>query len=247
MEEKKTLRIAAIGDLHTKENDKGRFTSIFRKINEDADVLLLAGDLTDTGDEQEAQILLTELVQCTIPIVCVLGNHDYEKGRQKLIKEVLLQSPDLHLLDGEGIVIKNIGFAGVKGFGGGFDNYMLAMFGEKEMKAFVEAAVEESLRLERALAGLDKHQKKVKKIALMHYSPSSKTVSGEPEALYPFLGCSRLAEPLVRQKVEAVFHGHAHGGTLTGMVSKVKVFNVAQTVLKTAGVEAGYFLHELEV
>jgi Icc-related predicted phosphoesterase len=246
MGEKKILRIAALADLHTRENDKGRFSSIFQKINEDADVLLLAGDLTDTGDEQEAEILLTELAQCTIPIVCVLGNHDYEKGRQKLIKQVLLRNSGLHLLDGEGTVIEGVGFAGVKGFGGGFDNYMLAMFGEREMKDFVEAAVEESLRLERALAGLDKHQKKVKKIALMHYSPSSKTVAGEPEALYPFLGCSRLAEPLVRQKVEAAFHGHAHGGTLSGMISKVKVFNVAQTVLKKEGIK-GCFLYELEV
>lgn len=247
MEKKKTLRIAAIGDLHTKENDKGRFTSILQKINEEADVLLLAGDLTDTGDEQEAEVLLAELAQCIIPIVCVLGNHDYEKGRQKLIKQVLLQNDDLYLLDGEGVVIEGVGFAGVKGFGGGFDNYMLSMFGEREMKDFVDTAVDESLRLERALASLDKHQAKVKKIAVMHYSPSSKTVAGEPEALYPFLGCSRLAEPLVRQKVEAAFHGHAHSGSLTGMLSKVKVFNVAQTVLKKEGIEDGYFLYQVEI
>src|SRR5690554_5428181 len=124
MEDKNILRLAAIGDLHTRENDKGRFTKLIEKINEDADILILTGDLTDTGDEQEAEVLLGELAASKIPIVCVLGNHDYEKGRQKLIKQVLLQNEDIYLLDGEGVVLKGVGFAGVKGFGGGFDNYM---------------------------------------------------------------------------------------------------------------------------
>jgi len=243
----KTLRIAAMGDLHMREDDEGKLHSVFQELNEKADVLLLAGDLTDTGDEKEAEVLLKELEICDIPVVGVLGNHDYEKGRQKLIKQVLLQDPDVHILEGEGVVIHEVGFAGVKGFGGGFDQFMLAMFGEREMKDFVDTAIEESLKLERALSDLNKYRRGIKKVALMHYSPSSKTVAGEPEALYPFLGCSRLAEPLVRQKVEVAFHGHAHAGSFSGLISKVKVYNVAQTVLQREGIGTGYFIYEVTI
>lgn len=243
----KSVRIAALGDLHMRENDEGRFKKVFEELNNTADVVVLTGDLTDTGDEKEAEILLRELEICEIPVVGVLGNHDYEKGRQKLIKQVLLQDPDVYILEGEGVVIHNVGFAGVKGFGGGFDQLMLAMFGEREMKDFVDAAIEESLKLERALSDLNKYNRGIKKVAIMHYSPSSKTVAGEPEPLYPFLGCSRLAEPLVRQKVEVAFHGHAHAGSLFGLISKVKVYNVAQAVLKREGIENGYFLYELNL
>jgi len=241
------MRIAALGDLHTSETDAGKYTSLFSDINRQADILLLAGDLTHTGDEQEASILLDSLRHCSLPVLCVLGNHDYEKGREKAIRQILLQHGSLHILDGEGIIIGGVGFAGTKGFGGGFDNYMLAMFGEKEMKDFVEAAVAEALKMERALARLDKEHMNLKKIALMHYAPCSQTVRGEPEAIYPFLGSSRLAEPLIRQKVEAAFHGHAHSGLLEGKVAHVRVFNVAQPVLKSAGMEPGYFLYELHI
>lgn len=243
----KVMRIAALGDLHTREDHTGRFEKLFEELNENADVVLLAGDLTDTGDEREAEVLLNELEICKIPVVGVMGNHDYEKGRQKLIKQVLLQDPDVHILEGEGVVIDGVGFAGVKGFGGGFDQLMLAMFGEREMKDFVDTAIEESLKLERALSDLNKYNRGIKKVALMHYSPTSKTVAGEPEALYPFLGCSRLAEPLVRQKVEVAFHGHAHAGSLFGLISKVKVYNVAQPVLNREGIKNGYYLYELNL
>lgn len=243
----KTVRIAAMGDLHMREGDEGKLTPLFRELNEKADVILLAGDLTDTGDEEEAEILRKELEVCEIPVVAVLGNHDFEKGRQKLIKQILLRDPEVYILEGEGVVLHGVGFAGVKGFGGGFDQFMLAMFGEREMKDFVDTAIEESLKLERALSDLNKQRRGIKKVALMHYSPSSKTVAGEPEALYPFLGCSRLAEPLVRQKVEVAFHGHAHAGSFSGLISKVKVYNVAQTVLKKEGIDTGYFLYEIEV
>src|SRR5690349_926814 len=124
-DETKKVRIAAVGDIHLGEHDKGKWKSYFEKVSREADVLLLVGDLTNTGDESEAEVLLEELRSCTIPIIAVLGNHDYEKGRHKLIRQILLKHSDLHILDGESIVIHGIGFAGVKGFGGGFDNHML--------------------------------------------------------------------------------------------------------------------------
>lgn len=239
------VRIAAVADIHVRETDKGKWATCFRNISEQADVLLICGDLTDTGDEGEATLLVEELKACTIPIVAVLGNHDYEKARHKLIRQVM-QNAEVNMLDGEAVIIHGIGFAGVKGFGGGFDNYMLSMFGESAMKAFVQEAVDETLRLDRALARLDQEHGKIKKIALMHYSPIKDTIKGEPEVIYPFLGSSRLAEPLTRRNVIAAFHGHAHAGVLEGQTNNgVKVFNVAFPILQKAGYECGFFLYEV--
>ena len=150
------------------------------------------------------------------------------------------------MLDGESVVVEGIGFAGVKGFGGGFDNYMLSMFGEGAMKSFVHEAVDEALHLDRALARIDQEFGDIPKIALLHYSPIKETVQGEPEQIFPFLGSSRLAEPLVRRQVEVVFHGHAHVGVLEGSIQgKVKVYNVAKHVLQKSGYELPYFLYEI--
>lgn len=247
MEElKKIQRIAAVGDIHVRDSDKGKWTDYFREVSKSADVLLICGDLTDTGDEVEAQVLAEELKACTIPVVAVLGNHDFEKGRHKLIRQVV-QSETVHILDGEAVVIGDVGFAGVKGFGGGFDRHMLSMFGEGAMKAFVQEAVDEALHLERALARLDSENKDIKKIALMHYSPVRDTVVGEPEAIFPFLGCSRLAEPLNRKNVLAAFHGHAHIGSMEGKTSAgVRVFNVARPILLKAGYPHPFFVFELD-
>lgn len=241
----KKTRIAAIADIHARVTDKGNWVECFKEVSAKADVLLIAGDLTDTGDEQEAQVLADELKVCTIPVVAVLGNHDYEKGRQKTIRQILL-SDRVHLLDGEAFVVNDVGIAGVKGFGGGFDNHMLSMFGEEAMKAFVQEALNEALHLDRALARLDQDHENIKKIALLHYSPIKETVEGEPEVIFPFLGCSRLAEPLSRRGVVAAFHGHAHIGKLEGEASGgVKVFNVARSVLQKAGYELPFFLFEI--
>jgi Icc-related predicted phosphoesterase len=241
----KKTRIAAIADIHARVTDKGQWVECFKEVSAKADVLLIAGDLTDTGDEQEAQVLADELKVCTIPVVAVLGNHDYEKGRHKMIRQIL-QSDRVHVLDGEAFVVNDVGIAGVKGFGGGFDNHMLSMFGEEAMKAFVQEALNEALHLDRALARLDQDHEHIKKIALLHYSPIKETVEGEPEVLFPFLGCSRLAEPLSRRGVVAAFHGHAHIGKLQGEASGgVKVFNVARSVLQKAGYELPFFLFEV--
>jgi Icc-related predicted phosphoesterase len=205
---------------------------------------VVCGDLTDTGDEAEAQVLADELRSCIIPVVGVLGNHDFEKGRHKLIRQIV-QNENVHILDGEAVVLLDIGFAGVKGFGGGFDNHMLSMFGEGAMKAFVQEAVDEALRLDRALARLDAEYKVEKKVVLMHYSPICETIIGEPEPIYPFLGSSRLAEPLNRRNVTAAFHGHAHVGSIEGKTSGgVPVFNVSKPLLIKAGYKCPFYVFE---
>ena len=245
-EEKKITKIAAVADIHVRENDKGKWVSYFKEVSRQADVLLICGDLTDTGDEGEAQVLVEELKACSIPVVAVLGNHDHEKGRHKLIRQILMKE-GIHMLDGEAIVVNNVGFAGVKGFGGGFDNYMLSMFGEGAMKAFVQEAVDEALHLDRALARLDAEYENLKKIVLLHYSPIKETVIGEPEAIFPFLGSSRLAEPLNRRNAYAAFHGHAHIGTLEGATpGGVRVFNVAKPILSKLGMEHPFYILEVE-
>lgn len=239
------MRIAAVGDLHTRQGDKGRWTELFSHASNEADVLLICGDLTDTGDEAEAETLATELKACKVPVLAVLGNHDHEKSRQKLIRQVMHQA-DVCMLDGESVVIKNVGFAGVKGFGGGFDNHMLSMFGESAMKAFVQEAVNEALALDRAISQLSQQDPDMKIVAMMHYSPIQSTIKGEPEVIYPFLGSSRLAEPFSKRKVAVAFHGHAHVGTLEGQTAEgVKVYNVALPVLQKNGIHAGYFIYDL--
>lgn len=244
MEETK-VRIAAVGDVHVRENDRGKWTDYFKEVSRSADVLVICGDLTDTGDEMEAQVLADELKACSVPVVAVLGNHDHEKGRHKLIRQILLKE-GVHMLDGEAVVIHNIGFAGVKGFGGGFNKHMLSFFGEGAMKAFVQEAVDEALHLERALSRLDAENQAIKKIAVLHYSPISETIVGEPEAIFPFLGSSRLAEPIDRHNVVAAFHGHAHIGTLEGETSGGnKVFNVSKPVLMKNGYQWPFYLFEV--
>ncbi len=244
-DENKKIRIAAVGDIHVRETDKGKWSEFFKDVSAEADVLVIAGDLTDTGDEGEAQILAEELKACSIPVVGVLGNHDYEKGRHKLIRQIL-QNHSMHVLDGEAIILQGIGFAGVKGFGGGFDKHMLSMFGEGAMKAYVQEAVDEALHLDRALARLDQEHENIKKIAVLHYSPIQATVIGESEQIFPFLGSSRLAEPLSRRNVVAAFHGHAHVGTLEGETNNgVKVYNVAKPILLKSGYEKGFYILEI--
>jgi Icc-related predicted phosphoesterase len=229
----KKIRIAAVGDIHVKENDHGKWTDYFKAVSREADILILAGDLTDTGHLNEAEVLKEEIKACSIPIVAVLGNHDFERDQQKTIKK-MLESEQVHILDGEAVVINNVGFAGIKGFGGGFGRYMLSMFGEQMFKSFVQEAVDEALKLDRALAHLENHyDDDMKKIVIMHYAPIKETIEGEPHEIWPFMGSSRLVEPINRRKVEAVFHGHAHVGTLEGETSAgVKVFNVAKPILQ---------------
>ncbi len=244
-QEKRRTRVAAVGDIHVRDTDKGKWTEFFKEVSADADVLLLCGDLTDHGRSTEAELLAEELRACSIPVVAVLGNHDYDHNEQDEIRKVLAQA-GVNILDGDMVVLEGVGFAGVKGFGGGFNRAMLAMFGEPMMKQFVQEAVDEALKLDGALSRLETEHPEVAKIAVLHYAPIAATIAGEPEAIYPFLGSSRLAEPLERREVLAAFHGHAHVGTLEGQTAKgVKVFNVAKPLLQKLDNPIPYFVLEV--
>ncbi len=244
-ENKKVKRIAAVGDIHVRDTDRGQWTDFFRDVSTKADVLLLCGDLTDHGRATEAEVLAVELRACSIPVIAVLGNHDYDHNEQDAIRAALALE-NITLLDGDMVVIGDVGFVGVKGFGGGFDRAMLSMFGEPMMKQFVQEAVDEALKLDGALSRLDTEHPDIPKIALLHYAPISATITGEPEAIFPFLGSSRLAEPLERRQVQAAFHGHAHIGTLEGATARgVKVFNVARPLLQKLEEPREFFIYEI--
>lgn len=237
-------KLAAIADLHVRKSDGGKWCHYFERISRNADVLLLCGDLTNRGAEEEAKVLAAELQACTIPVLGVLGNHDHENENPARVTEVLREK-GVQMLEGDFAVAAGIGFAGVKGFGGGFDPFKLSGFGEKAIKAFAEEAIREAALLESALAGLERADPGIPRVALLHYAPIRDTVRGELEELYPFLGSSRLLPPLVNHGVRAAFHGHAHRGQLRAEVSGLEIFNVAHEILVKEGYELPFFLYEL--
>jgi Icc-related predicted phosphoesterase len=224
------VRLAALSDIHYSKSSQGSMAALFADIAENADVLVLCGDLTDYGLAEEARILAKDLAPVKIPVVAVLGNHDFEAGAEHEIAEILTDI-GVHMLDGDAWEYRGVGFAGVRGFCGGFGRGALGPWGEKIIKDFVHEAVQEALKLESALARLTAEQR----IVLMHYAPIRETVEGEPLEIYPFLGSSRLEDPISRFDVLAVFHGHAHKGTPEGKTQTgIPVFNVAHSVLKVA-------------
>jgi Icc-related predicted phosphoesterase len=231
MNDRDTLRIAAVADLHLKKSGSGSLQPLFAKATEEADVLLLCGDLTDYGTLEETKVLAKEVTSALrIPAIGVLGNHDFESGLEKDMVSILIDA-GVTMLDGDSTEIQGVGFAGVKGFAGGFGRRALGAWGEKIIKDFVHETINESLKLEAALARLRTPQK----IAVLHYSPIQATVGGEPPEIVAFLGSSRLEEPLDRYRVNAVFHGHAHRGSPEGRTkSGVPVYNVAMPVLAAA-------------
>jgi Icc-related predicted phosphoesterase len=240
---KKIVRLAAVGDLHYGKSSAGTLQPLFAGLGERADLLLLAGDLTDYGLPEEARLLAKELTALVkVPIVAVLGNHDFESGQPEEVRKIVADA-GIRMLDGDACEVYGIGIAGVKGFAGGFGQRILKPWGEPAIKELVREAVEESLKLESALARLRTEQR----IALLHYAPIQGTVSGEPLEIFPFLGCSRMEEPLTRYPVSVVFHGHAHRGSPEGRTANgVPVYNVALSVLKRAFPERPpYHLQEL--
>ena len=221
------MRVAAIADLHCTKTSQGAFQSLFASVKAAADMLLIAGDLTDYGLPEEAQVLARELSALRIPVAAVLGNHDVESGKEAEVRQVLTDA-GVVMLDGDACEMRGVGIAGVKGFGGGFGTHALAPWGERGIKQFVREAVEEALKLEKALARL----RTERLIALLHYSPIQQTVDGEPLEIYPFLGSSRLEEPINRYPVSLVFHGHAHKGQAEGTTTGgVPVYNVSMSLL----------------
>ena len=227
------LTIAAVADIHCHEHMRGQLAETFRDVNDRAQVLVLAGDLTSSGQLSEAKELLRELYPVTIPIVAVLGNHDCEYQQQDQIHD-FLKASGIHILDGEGIDLEiqgqRIGFAGTKGFAGGFGRYLLTGFGEQTIKDFVLAGIVEVEKLERALSQVQAERR----IVVIHYSPIRETLTGESLELYPFLGNSELSKPIDNFRAEVVFHGHSHYGSRFGHTKGgVPVFNVCQTLVST--------------
>lgn len=228
MDRKDKITFAAVGDLHCTVDAAGTLRDIFRRASESADALLLCGDLTDYGLPDEAHVLAEELSAASIPIVAVLGNHDYESERPQDVVQILKEA-GVRVLDGEACEIEGVGIAGVKGFCGGYGRGALGPWGEAPIKSFVNEALHEALKLESALAKL----RTPHRIALLHYSPVVSTVQGEPLEIFPFLGTSRLEEPLIRYPVDVAFHGHAHRGHPEGRtVNGTPVFNVALPLLR---------------
>jgi Icc-related predicted phosphoesterase len=224
-----TIRLAAMGDIHVSKSAHGALAATFAQVSEQSDLVVLCGDLTDYGLPEEARVLAREVsTSLRVPCVSVLGNHDFEAGKQDEIHQILVDA-GITVLDGDSAEVLGIGFAGVKGFCGGFGRGALGPWGEEAVKAFVREAVNEAFKLESALARL----RSAHRVALLHYSPIRATVEGEPLEIFPYLGSSRLEEPLARYPVTAVIHGHAHNGALEGRTSAgTPVYNVAMPLLK---------------
>ena len=229
---KRALRIAAIADLHYGKHSRGSLHEAFAEISSSADVLLLCGDLTDYGLPEEAEALVADIrAALKIPMLAVLGNHDFESGQAELLCKVF-DDAGVNMLDGEAIEVAGVGFAGIAGFGGGFGRLMLNAWGEPLIKQFVQESIRHAVRLEQALAKLQTERR----IVVLHYSPIRATLKGEHPEIFAFLGSSRLEEPINRFRVDAVFHGHAHNGILEGKTSTgIPVYNVSAPALRKTG------------
>jgi Icc-related predicted phosphoesterase len=222
------MRIAATADLHFSPQSYDRIREQMNRVRDEADLLILAGDLTNYGRPQEMESLLNALVRIRVPVVAVLGNHDYESDQQEELMR-MMTAEGVKVLDGTGYERDGVGFAGTKGFIGGFGRGVLTAFGEREIKTFVQAAIDEALKLERALSQL----RVEKRVVVLHYSPIASTVKGEAPEIFPYLGTSRLAEVVDRHGADLVVHGHAHHGTPDGVtVGGIPVHNVALGLLQ---------------
>jgi Icc-related predicted phosphoesterase len=233
------IRVAAVGDLHCDSDSPGRIRPIFAGINSEADLLILTGDLTNSGEVYEAELLIEELRDITIPIVAILGNHDYESDKQHEIAQVL-RDHKIIVLDGEHVTLnfhgQTVGIGGLKGFAGGFSKHMVAAFGERQLKDFVHVGLREAYKLETSLNALDTDFR----VVALHYSPIRDTMIGESLEVFPFLGSSALCYPIDKLGADVVFHAHAHYGSRLGQTeSGIRVYNVARPIIQT------YVIHEL--
>src|SRR4051812_23618268 len=230
------MRIAAIADLHFSPQSYDRIRESMQRVRDEAEVLVLAGDLTNYGKPEEMESLLNALVRLRIPIVAVLGNHDYESGKQDELMK-MMTSEGIKVLDGTGYERDGVGFAGTKGFIGGFGRGVLTAFGEPEIKAFVKASIDEAMKLERAMSQL----RTTKRVVVLHYAPIAATVVGEAPEIFPYLGSSRLGEVVDRHGADLIVHGHAHHGSLNGKTTAgIPVHNVAITLLQAQNPATAY-------
>jgi Icc-related predicted phosphoesterase len=235
------MRIAATADLHFSPQSAAVLRDQLAKVREEADLLVVAGDLTNYGKPAEMEPLLNTFVRLRLPIVAVLGNHDYESEQtSELVR--MMTAEGIKVLDGSAYERDGIGFAGTKGFVGGFGRGILTAFGEPEIKAFVRASIDEALKLERAMSQLRTN----KRVVVLHYAPIAATIDGEAPEILPFLGTSRLAEVIDRHGADLVFHGHAHNGKLDGLTTGgIPVHNVAITLLQSQQPPAAYRVFEI--
>ena len=235
------MRIAAVADLHYSPQNYDKIRDEMSRVRDHADVLVIAGDLTNYGRVAEMESLLTMLVRLRIAIVAVLGNHDYESGQQDELMK-LLTSSGIKVLDGSGYERDGVGFAGTKGFLGGFGRSMLTAFGEPEVKRFVQVSIDEAMKLELAMSQL----RAERRVVVLHYAPIGETAKGEPPEIYPYLGNSRLAEVVDRHGAKLVLHGHAHHGSADGKTTAgIPVHNVALPILQASGVATPYRLFDV--
>jgi Icc-related predicted phosphoesterase len=235
------MRIAATADLHFSASRQSVLHDQLGRVRDEADVLVLAGDLTNYGKTEEMEPLLNVVVRSRIPTVAVLGNHDYESGKQAELMR-MMEGSGIKVLDGTAYERDGVGFAGTKGFVGGFGRGMLTAFGEIEIKQFVQSSIDEALKLERAMAQL----RTLKRVVVIHYSPIAATVQGESPEILPFLGTSRLAEVIDRHGADLVVHGHAHHGQLEGKTTGGSpVYNVAVTLLQAREPSSVYRIFDI--
>ena len=235
------MRIAATADLHFAPPNATVLRNQLDKVRDDADLLIVAGDLTNYGRPAEMEPLLNTMVRLRVPIVVVLGNHDYESEQQVELMR-MMTAEGIKVLDGSAYERDGVGFAGTKGFVGGFGRGVLTAFGEPEVKTFVRASIDEALKLERAMSQL----RTPKRVVVLHYAPIAGTIEGEALEISPFLGTSRLAEVIDRHGADLVVHGHAHNGKLNGRTTGgIPVHNVAITLLQSQQPPAAYRVFEV--
>ena len=229
-------RIAAVADIHFGMDSAGSMTPFWSTLHDHADVLLIGGDLTRVGTEREARVLAEELRAVQVPVLAVLGNHDYHSDQEEGVRRVLIDA-GVRVLEGDAVTLElrsgvRLGVAGCKGFGGGFLGACGTEFGEPEMKAFVRHTRRLADELSRKLDSLKETDFRV---ALLHYAPIDGTIEGEKRQIYPFLGSYLLGEAIDRAGADLAFHGHAHMGREKGMtLGGVPVRNVAQPVIRHA-------------
>ncbi len=223
----KTMRIAAIGDLHCKTTSAGQMRALLEGIEQEADLLVLAGDLTNVGLPEEMGVLLKDIEDLALPMIAVVGNHDHENDQLDVLIE-MMNERGIHVLDGSTVEINGVGFVGTKGFCGGFGKYAVQPFGEQTLKTFIKTSINEARLLENAISRINCSRR----VAVLHFAPIKETLEGEAQELFPFLGSSLLADALDRHRVDVIVHGHAHNGFPEGHTAgNIPVYNVSRFVL----------------
>jgi Icc-related predicted phosphoesterase len=226
------IRIAAAGDIHLgRDGDAERWAAAFARLRERVDLVLLAGDLTTHGEPAQGAMLAAAVRDLDVPVVAVLGNHDWHVNRRDELVAAL-QEGGIDVLEREHRVLEvcgaEVGIAGCKGFGGGFDGAHIPDFGEPLMRAVYAESIAEAQALDAALQAIALCPFR---IALLHYAPIASTLAGERSDIWWFLGTDRLAAPLREHHPDLVLHGHAHAGTFRGELGDVPVYNVSVPVL----------------